>query len=76
MCKLSIHNMLKLALMSVIQNKHLPKLESRRYAVAHSQHLCQELYRSVVFSPFFFTAARFRKGPDFRAISKPMMDIF
>ena len=65
MCKLSIHNMLKLALMSVIQNKHLPKLESRRYAVAHSQHLCQELYRSVVFSPFFLPLPGLEKDPIF-----------
>ena len=40
MCKLSINNMNKVALMSVVQNKHLPKLESRRYAVRHSQRLC------------------------------------
>ena len=52
MCKLSINNMLWLALMSVIQNKHLPMLESRQNAVRHSQRLyslCQELYRSVFF---------------------------
>ena len=55
MCKLSINNMLWLALMSVIQNKHLPMLESRQNAVRHSQRLCslcQELYRSVFFSFF------------------------
>ena len=57
MCKLSINNMLWLALMSVVQNKHLPMLESRRYAVRHSQRLCsscQELYHSVFF-PLFLT---------------------
>ena len=55
MCKLSINNMLWLALMSVVQNKHLTMLESRRYAVRHSQHLCsscQQLYHSVFFSLF------------------------
>ena len=58
MCKLSINNMLWLALMSVEQNKHLPILESRQYAVRHSKCLCslcsscQELYHSVFF-PFF-----------------------
>ena len=49
--------------MSIVQNKLLPMLESRRYAVRHSLCLCsscQELYHSV----------------DFRAISKPIMDIF
>ena len=57
MCKLSINNMLWLALMSVVQNKHLPMLESRRYAVRHNQRLCslcQELYQSVFF-PLFLT---------------------
>ena len=52
MCNLSINNMFWLALISVIQNKHLPMLESRRYAVRHSQRLCslcQELYHSVFF---------------------------
>ena len=55
MFKLSISNMLWLALMSAVQNKHLPMLESRRYAVRYSQRLCsscQELYHSVFF-PFF-----------------------
>ena len=50
MCELSINNMLWLELMSVVQNKHLPKLESQRYAVRHSQRLCslcQKLYHSV-----------------------------
>ena len=54
MCKLSINNMLLLTLMSIVQNKHLPMLESRQYAVRHSQllcSLCQELYHSVLF-PF------------------------
>ena len=53
MCKLSINNMLWLALMSVVQNKHLLMLESWRYAVRHSQRfcsLCQELYHSAFFS--------------------------
>ena len=57
MCKLSINNMLWLELMSIVQNKHLPMLESRRYAVRLSQllcSLCQELYHSVFFS-FFLT---------------------
>ena len=47
MCKLSINNMFWLALISVVQNKHLPMLKSRRYAVRHSQCLCsscQELF--------------------------------
>ena len=64
--------------MSVVQNKHLPMLESPRYVVRHSQRLCsscQELYHSVFF-PFFFTASVFEKKPDLRAISKPIMDIF
>ena len=55
MYKLSINNMLGLALMSVVQNKNLPMLESRRYAVRHSQRLCsscQELYHSVFFPLF------------------------
>ena len=55
MCKLSINNMLWLALMSAVQNKHPPMLESRRYAVRHSQRLCsscQELYHSVFFLLF------------------------
>ena len=57
MCKLSINNMLWRALMSVVQNKHLPMLESQRYAVRYSQRLCsscQELYHSVFF-PLFLT---------------------
>ena len=77
MCKLSINNMLWLALMSVVQNKHIPMLESRRYTVRHSQRLCslcQELYHSVFF-PFFYHF-RFRKQPNFQAISKPIMAIF
>ena len=48
-------NMLWLALMSLVQNKHLPMLESGRYAVRYSQRLCslcQELYHSVFFSLF------------------------
>ena len=59
MCKLSINNMLWHALMSVIQNKQLPMLESRQYAVRHSQRLCSlchELYHSVFFSPLFTAA--------------------
>ena len=60
MCKLSINNMFWLALISVVQNKHLPMLESWRYAVRHSQRLCsscQELYHSVFFP--FLTASGF-----------------
>ena len=67
MCKLSINNMLWLALMSVVQNKHLPMLESRRYAVRLSQRLCsscQELYHSVFFS-FIFNASGFENDPIF-----------
>ena len=67
MCKLSINNMLWLALMSVVQHKHLPKLESRRYAVRHSQRLCslcQELYHSVFIS-FIFNASGFENYPIF-----------
>ena len=57
MCKLSIKNniMLWLALMSALQNKHLPMLESWRYAVRHCQRLCsscQELYHGVFFLLF------------------------
>ena len=61
MCKLSINNMLWLALMSVVQNKHLPMLESWRYAVRHSKSLCsscEELYHSILFF-LFFTASGF-----------------
>ena len=71
MCKLSTNNMLWVALMSVVQNEHLPMLESCRYAVRHSQRLCsscQELYHSVFFS--FFTASGFENDPNFWAISK------
>ena len=67
MCKLAINNMLWLTLMSVVQNKHLPMLESRRYAVSHSQRLCslsQELYHSVFFS-FIFNASSFENDPIF-----------
>ena len=65
MCKLSINNVLWLALMSAVQNKHLPMLESCQYAVRHSQHLCslcQNLYHSVFFF-FFFTASGFENDP-------------
>ena len=75
MCKLSINNMLWLALMSVVQNKYLPMLESRRYAVRHSQRLCsscQELYHSVFFS-FIFNPSGFEKDTIFWAISKPII---
>ena len=70
--------MLWLPLMSVIQNKHLPILESRRYAVRHSQRmfsLSQEFYHSVFFSLFYASGFE-KKNPDFREISKPIMDIF
>ena len=60
MCKLSINNMLWLSLMSVVQNKHLPMFEIPRYAVRHSQRLCQELYHSV-----FFTASGFENDRNF-----------
>ena len=54
MCKLSINNMLWLALMSVVQNKHLSMLESRRHAELDTVNVsCQELYHSVFFSFFF-----------------------
>ena len=55
MCKKSINNMLWLALLSVVQNKHLTMLESWQYAVRHKQRLCsscQELYHSVFFPLF------------------------
>ena len=58
MRKLSINNMLWLALMSVVQNKHLPMLESRQYAVRNSQRfcsLCQELHHGFFF-PFFYVS--------------------
>ena len=64
MCKLSMNNMLWLALMSVVQNKHLPMLESRQYAVRHSQRLCQELYHRVFFS-FFLNTSGFENDPIF-----------
>ena len=67
MCKLSINNMLWLALMSAVQNKHLPMLEGWRYAVRNAQFLCswcQELYHSVFF-PFFFVASGFENDPIF-----------
>ena len=67
MCKLSINNMLWLALISVVQNKHLRMLEIRRYAVKHSQRLCslcKELYHSVFFS-FIFNASGFVNNPIF-----------
>ena len=67
MCKLSINNMLWLALMSVVQNKHLPMLESRRYAVKHSQclcSLCKELFHSFFFF-LFFNASGFENNPIF-----------
>ena len=56
MSKISINNMLWLPLMSVIQNKHLPILERWRYAVRHSQRLCQFMLRIIpqcIFSSFF-----------------------
>ena len=61
MCKLSINNTLWLALMSVVQNKHLPMLESRQYAVRLSQRLCsscQELYL-VLFDYWIFLSGGF-----------------
>ena len=60
MCKLSINNMSWLALMSVVQNKHLPMLESRRYAVRHSQSCVVRVrnYTTASFFPFF-TASGF-----------------
>ena len=60
--------------MSVIQNKHLPMRESRRYAARHSQLLCsscRELYHSIFF--FLFLSLPVLEQPDFRAISKPIM---
>ena len=68
MCKISINNMIWLALMSVVQNKHLLMLESGRYAVRHSKRLCsscQKLYHTVFFSFFFFTATCFESDPIF-----------
>ena len=41
MCNISINNMLWLALMSVILNKHLPMPERQPNAVRHSQRMCQ-----------------------------------
>ena len=67
MCKLSINNMLWLALISVVHNKNLPMLESQPYAVRHSQRLCsscQELYHSIFFS-FIFNASGFENNPIF-----------
>ena len=67
MCKLSINNMFWLALISVLQNKHRPMLESGRYDVRHSQRLCstcQELYHSVFFF-LFLTASGFENDPNF-----------
>ena len=79
MCKISINNMLWLALMSVVQNKHFPMLESRRYAVRQSQRLskwCQELNHNIFFFFFFFTASSFENDPIFWQFQKPIMDIF
>ena len=59
MCKISINNMLWLALMSVIQNQHLPMLLDTVNVCISS---CQELYHSVFFS-LFFTACGFEKDP-------------
>ena len=70
--------MLWLALMSVVQNKHLPMLESRRYAVRHSQRLCKFLSGIIsqrLFFPFFLPLLVL-KTTRFRAISKAIMDIF
>ena len=53
MLKLSIYNMLWPALMSVIQNKNLPMLESRLYAVGHSQRLCSLCQDHTIFFSFF-----------------------
>ena len=56
MCKISISNMLWLALMSDVQNKHLPMLERQRYAVRHSQPLCKFVSGIIpqhLFSSFF-----------------------
>ena len=56
MCKISINNILWLALMSVVQNKHLPMIESRQYAVRHSQRLCSSCQNFIpqrLFSFFF-----------------------
>ena len=68
MCKISINNMLWLTLMSVIQNKHLPMLERRRYAVRHSQRLCKFVLAILpqrLFSSFFFTASGFENDQNF-----------
>ena len=47
MYKLSINNMLWLALMSVVQNKHLPMLESLRNAIRNvSGNRCESDCRS------------------------------
>ena len=48
MCKIFINNMLWLALMSIVQNQHLPMLDTVNLCVS----LCQELYYSVFFPPF------------------------
>ena len=67
MCKISINNMLWLALMYVVQNKHLPMLESRRYAVRHSQRLCK-LVSGIIPQHLFFlfyTASGFENDPIF-----------
>ena len=66
MCKLSINNMLWLTLMSVVQNKDLTMLESRRYAVRLSQRLCsscQELYHRVFF--LFLNTSGLKKKTQF-----------
>ena len=53
--------MLWLALMSVIQNKHRPMLESRQYAVRHSQ-VCVVRVRNYT-TASFFTASGFENDP-------------
>ena len=62
--------MLWLALMSVVRNKHLPVLESRRYAVRQVYvHVIRIMnYTTASFFSFFFYRFRFWKDPQ--------MDIF
>ena len=67
MCKLYIINMLWLALMSVVQNKQLPMLESQQYAVRHSQRLfVSGIIPQRLFFFFFtgsFTTSSFENDP-------------
>ena len=52
MCELSINNMLWLALMSVVQNKHLPMLESGDMLL-DTVNICVVHFRNYTTASFF-----------------------